>query len=93
MNLKNRKGIVKVRKELFNDALDDFPKVLELIFGKFYCIHIDNNPFDYYMLYNGYSSEFREISEGDKIPNYDIIVTRITELRKNSYSIEFREII
>lgn len=92
MNLKNRKGSVKIRKELFEDALNGANKLLEHLFKDFFPTGIGYIHFEDSFVYYGYSSQFEEKKEGEKIPEYEGIVTIDKSLGCDLHTVNFKKI-
>ena len=88
-DLKHKKGLVKITKDL----LDDMPiKVIKMLFSNFYPISIDSN-FLYIsnaIHFYGYSEHFEEIEEETVIPEY--IITIHSDDKGIPKSIEFDKI-
>lgn len=87
MSLKNRKGIVKIHKDMISDEAG--LQNLKTLMREFYPVNI-NEEFDY-KVYYGYSSHFKEVKEGCAMNTYEAIIT----LNRNDnhdidYSVEFK---
>lgn len=89
MNMKNKKGIIKIRKQLFDDELQNGGLVLKEIFSVFFPTNIEYSHFEDCFIYYGYSPEFIKVEEGSVYPTYDVIVTRSDN---GVYTISFKEI-
>lgn len=93
MDLKNRKGSVKIRKKLIDDALKDVNKLLEHFFKDFFPVNMEYCHFDDNFIYYGYSSQFKEIQEGEEIPEYNAMITIDESLGFELYTVKFKEIV
>lgn len=77
--MKNRKGQLRISRDLLKDELG----LVQLVFAHFVPVFIVDNPFDTYIEYYGYSAHFDEVSEGTKPPRYDAIL--INEESENKF--------
>lgn len=71
--MRNRKGKIRIGRGFFESELE----LLQLIFEKFIPFHINNDPWDRYITYTGWSSEFDEIPEASIAPitEYNVVCT------------------
>lgn len=76
-----------------DDALKDANKLLEHFFKDFFPVNVEYNHFDDNFIYYGYSSQFKEIQEGEKIPEYMAMITIHQSLGYDLYTVKFKEII
>lgn len=68
--MKNRKGEIRISRDLLKDELE----LAQLVFANFVPVFISNNPIYTHIEYYGYSIHFDEIDEGVKPPRYDAIL-------------------
>lgn len=73
--MKNRKGKVKISRELLKDELE----VAQLVFARFVPVFIVDNPFNTHIEYYGFSLLFEEIAEPLEPPYYDAIIKNENE--------------
>lgn len=83
--MKNRKGIIKINQLFIEDNKEDLLKV----FSKFIPVAMDANVLVRQLAYWGYSPEFRELKEGEAIPEYDVLFIRNED---GTDSVEFKQI-
>ena len=89
-NLKKRRGMVMFRREFLMD--NPLEENLREIFSNFFPINSENVHSYYFydhIKMTGLSKHFRELEEGEKIPQYDMIF--ITD--RNKLSIEFSRMV
>lgn len=90
-DLKKRRGFFVISKEFIEDNItEEFINV----FKNFIPINIQVSNkylFEDYLKYYGYSTLFRELKEGELIPEYNVIITRHKDKSK-SFSVRFEEI-
>ena len=65
-----RIGTFRIRKELINGS----PEVVRLIMGRVIVVRAEYM-YGGYIDYMAFSPEFDKIKEGDKAPEYDIVIT------------------
>ena len=83
--MKNRKGIIKINQPVIEQNKEDLLEV----FRKFIPVTIDINMLVCQSIYWGYSPEFRELKEGEAIPEYEVLLTRNED---GSITSEFKEL-
>lgn len=83
--MKNRKGIIKINQPFIEHNKEALLKV----FSKFIPVNIDANILICQSVYWGYSPEFRELKEGEAIPEYDVLFIRNED---GTDSVEFKQI-
>lgn len=72
--LRFKRGTVRVHKDLlFNPPIE----ILSLFFKNFYPVHIEVK-FDVF-IYTGMSEHFKEIKEGEQIPEYEAMFKETSE--------------
>jgi len=87
MNLKNRKGIVKIHKDLIRDEYG--LQALKTLMSEFYPVNI-NDEFDH-KVYYGYSEHFNEVQEGMPAHTYEAIIKCDRgDNNEAVYSVEFK---
>jgi hypothetical protein len=73
--LTNRRGMIKFSRELLTENPTE--DILKVIFSNFYPVAIENDhSFNMYgkLKMFGYSPHFREVTEGEVPPEYEIII-------------------
>jgi|GEM_PF-5760865 len=92
MNIKNRKGQIRISKELIRDIDSNAELFLEL-FSHFVPIHIESNELLDTDCYYGYSQlfdevELKQLSLIYDIPEYEVIVHTVSY--PNRFKIDFK---
>lgn len=89
--LKKRKGILKLDEDIINEELSDNGVILMRLFAEFIPVDLNYNHLTRKLTYHGYSHMFREIEEGQRIPEYICKVTRTKNKFGDKYTVVFEE--
>ena len=90
--LKNRIGIIEVSPQIIEDFENDFV-LTKTFFSNFFPISINIwDRFNKISTYYGYSKQFREVVEGEPIPQYEAIFKSFRKGDVYKLSVKFEEI-
>lgn len=87
--MKNRKGIITIRDNHFDD-IDTCYSFLKEVFFQFVPVKIETDWNG--RIYFGYSEHFDEVVEGCIIPHYTVMVTKVDEIGNDGYEIKFDKV-
>ena len=74
MDLKNKRGIIKVSDAIMWDF-----EIMKVVYSEFFPYHIEYEHWNKVFKIHGCCERFIEIKEGDVTPQYEFIITRSIE--------------